>query len=160
MKESLERPLKLYLDTSVLNFVFAEDAPHEQEITQKLFSQVATQKLYQFYVSAIVIREVEKAPPAKREKLMSLMEDIELLVVTEAVEPLARDYLKSGAIPLGAIEDARHVAVATIHNLDAVVSWNFKHLVNLRRIKLVNLVNEATGYKHIEIISPREVIGS
>ena len=146
MRPSLERLLKLYLDTSVLNFVFAEDAPQEQEITKKLFHQAQLHKSYQFYISGIVIREIEKAPVSKREKLSALADDIIVLDVTETVEPLARTYLNSGAMPTGAIEDARHVAVATIHNLDAVVSWNFKHLVNLRRIKLVNLVNEAMGY--------------
>ena len=73
-------------------------------------------------------------------------------------EQLAQKYLSKGALPKTSEEDARHVAIATVSNMDAVVSWNFKHLVNLRRIKSVNLVNEEMGYKHIEIISPEEAI--
>lgn len=149
--------LKLYLDTSIPNFVFAEDDKEKQEITKALFQKVS-RRGYELYISGVVIRELEKAPPSKRRELLGIVEGIETLEITEEVEALAQAYLKAGAVPEKSSEDARHVAIATIHNLDAVVSWNFKHLVNLRRVKLINLVNEEMGYKHIEIISPQEVV--
>lgn len=78
--------------------------------------------------------------------------------LTKDADALAEAYIEAGVLSRSSVEDAQHVAIATLNNLDAVVSWNFKHLVNLRRIKLVNAVNEQMGYKHIEIISPLEAI--
>ena len=157
MKPPLERSLKLYLDTSVPNFLFVDNDNEKRKITERLFA-LLSDKTFEFYISGIVLREIEKAPIAKRALLTDCLEDIEVLEFTLACERLAMAYVGNGALPKASIEDARHVAVATVHNLDAVVSWNFKHLVNLRRIKSVNLVNEGMGYKHIEIISPQEVI--
>jgi len=157
MKQSLRRPLKLYVDTSVPNFLFAEDDQEKRKVTERLFALLAN-KTFEFYISGIVLREIEKAPAAKRELLIDCLKQMAVLEFTPACEHLALAYLGSGALPKSSVEDARHVAVATVHNLDAVISWNFKHLVNLRRIKSVNLVNEGMGYKHIEIISPQEVI--
>lgn len=157
MATPLKRPLKLYLDTSVPNFLFAEDAKDKQEVTQVLFRPEVRQQ-YQFYISGVVLREIEKAPMHKQKELLERLEGIEVLEFSGEAESLAAAYLRSGALPKSSFEDAQHVAIATVNNLDAVVSWNFKHLVNLRRIKLVNLINEEMGYKHIEIISPQEVI--
>ncbi len=157
MSNKSDRILKLYLDTSVPNFLFAEDAKEKQKITEKLFSR-DVRKQYKFYVSGVVIREIEKAPSEKKKLLMDTLHNIEVIEFTEEAEQLAQKYLSKGALPKKSEEDARHVAIATVNNMDAVVSWNFKHLVNLRRIKSVNLVNEEMGYKHIEIISPEEVV--
>jgi predicted nucleic acid-binding protein len=154
---SLKRHLKLYLDTSVPNFIFAEDAKDKQTATKLLFSK-DTQKHYTFFISPVVIREIEKAQTAKQKQLLKVIESLPIIEYTEEAETLAQAYLSAKILPANSDEDARHVAVATIHNMDAVVSWNFKHLVNLRRIKLVHLINEQMGYKHIEIISPYEVI--
>jgi len=80
------------------------------------------------------------------------------LDITEETEALAQQYLRQGAIPKKSDEDARHVAIATIHHMDAVVSWNFRHLVNVRRIRRINIINEELGYRHIQIVSPEEVV--
>jgi predicted nucleic acid-binding protein len=157
MKQPLERPLKLYLDTSIPNFLFAEDDREKRKVTEKLFA-LLSHKTFEFYVSGVVLREIEKAPTAKRELLVDCLKQVEILEFTPACEHLALAYVQTGALPKSSIEDARHVAVATVHNLDAVISWNFKHLVNLRRVKSINLINEGMGYKHIEIMSPHEVI--
>ena len=153
----MKRPLKLYLDTSIPNFLFAEDAPEERKVTESLFRE-PIQSRYGFYISGVVLRELEKAPADKARRLMEAVRGMKVLELTEESERLAMEYLKSGALPKSSEEDARHIAVATVHNLDAVVSWNFKHLVNIRRIKSVNVVHDQMGSKHMEIISPREVV--
>ncbi len=157
MTISLKRSLKLYLDTSVPNFLFAEDSKDKQKSTRILF-EPKTRNQYNFYVSAVVIREIERAPLPKQEELKEALANIPILELTKEADSLAEAYVRAGALPESSFEDAQHVAIATVNNLDAVVSWNFKHLVNLRRIKLVNLVNEEMGYKHIEIVSPQEVV--
>ena len=157
MLNPLKRPLRLYLDTSIPNFLFAEDAKDKQKITKDLF-EPKVRNLYEFYISVVVIREIERAPLQKQKELKEELDGIPILELTKPADALAEDYIAAGALPKSSFEDAQHVAIATINNLDAVVSWNFKHLVNLRRIKLVNLVNTQMGYKHIEIISPQEVV--
>jgi predicted nucleic acid-binding protein len=137
--------------------LFADDAPEKQALT-KAFFQKRYRHQFELFISGVVISEIEKAPLPKRNLLFAVIEGVDVLEMNQEAENLALAYLKSGALPRTSIDDARHVALATIHNLDAVISWNFKHLVNLRRIKMVHLVNEQMGYKHIEIISPQEVI--
>jgi predicted nucleic acid-binding protein len=156
---SLKRPLTLYLDTSIPNFLFAEDAQEKQKFTQMFFQNYKS-GYYELYISGVVLREIEKSTLQLRSRLLEVIQGIEVLPVNHECETLAQTYISQRALPSSSIEDARHVAVATVYNLDAVVSWNFKHLVNLRRIKAVNLINEAMGYKHIEIISPLEVVAS
>ena len=127
------------------------------EKLQKLFRpEIRSQ--YEFYISTVVIREIERAKLHKQQELKEALAGIEILELTQEADLLAEAYVRSAVLPKSSFEDAEHVAIATINNLDAIVSWNFKHLVNLRRIKLVNLVNEEMGYKHIEIISPQEVV--
>ena len=74
------------------------------------------------------------------------------------VELLAEAYQRLGAIPLGHREDAMHVAICTVNEVDVLVSWNFKHIVNLGRIRLFNAANLELGYGIIEIRTPKEVL--
>lgn len=85
MDTGLKRPLKLYLDTSIPNFVFAGDDKEKQEITKTLFQKVS-QREYEFYISGVVIRELEKAPPSKRHELLEIVKGLETLEITEEVE--------------------------------------------------------------------------
>jgi len=71
---------------------------------------------------------------------------------------LAGRYLAEGILPANMLVDAQHVAIATIAQVDALVSWNFRHMVNLPRIHRYHAVNAKLGYPTIEIRSPREVI--
>ena len=73
-------------------------------------------------------------------------------------EALAQQYVAHRVIPKRYDNDARHIAVAVVHGLDAVVSWNFKHMVNVRARLAINGVNRLEGYHEIEIVTPEEVI--
>ncbi|MCG7852032.1 MAG: hypothetical protein MIO92_05875 [Methanosarcinaceae archaeon] len=71
---------------------------------------------------------------------------------------MAQAYLREGVITDKYLLDAQHIAIATLSRVDAMVSWNFKHIVNLNRIRLYNSVNLKLGYPMIDIRSPREVL--
>ncbi len=153
------KKLKLYFDTSVFNFVFADDAPDKKTITLKLIEDVKTNK-YDVYISAVVLREIREAQQEKAEKLMSLINDVqpfELEFDSECYE-LAYEYIKREIIPIKYEDDAFHIAVASVNDLDAIISWNFKHIVKLKTKKEVSGINLLMGYKEIEIYSPMEVI--
>lgn len=153
------KKLKLYFDTSVFNFAFANDTLDKKVITLKLFEEVKTNK-YDVYISTVVLREIHEAQRGKAEKLINLIKDVQpfdLEFDTECYE-LAYEYIKRGIIPGKYEDDAFHIAVASVNNLDAVISWNFKHIVKLKTKKEVSGTNLLMGYKEIEIYSPMEVI--
>lgn len=80
-----------------------------------------------------------------------------MLEVTAEVEALAERYIAEQLIPAKHLDDALHLAVAAVHDLDVVVSWNFEHMVKLRTRLGVNSLNKKLGYRQIEIVSPEEV---
>ena len=99
------------------------------------------------------------APLAVREVVASVPESsIEVVRLTPAADDLARQYLAEGILPANMLADAQHIAMASVANVDALVSWNFRHVVNLSRIHGYHGVNAKLGYTLVEIRSPREVL--
>ncbi len=107
----------------------------------------------------MTFRELEEAPEKVRDVINKIpQEHQQLISLNEDARSLANKYITEEAIPKKYIVDAQHIALATVNNIDALVSWNFEHIVNLERIKLYNSVNLKYGYPIIEIRTPREVI--
>ena len=155
------RKLKLYIETSAWNFVFADDSPEKMAITKEFFELVG-KGVYEIYASTVVEAEISRAPEPIKTKLIALLNQYNpvMLELTTEAERLADGYIERGIIPEKKVEDALHVAVATLEELDAVVTWNYKHLANLRKAELFFSVNLARGFhKKVEIITPWEVIG-
>ncbi|MBI5789162.1 MAG: type II toxin-antitoxin system VapC family toxin [Candidatus Schekmanbacteria bacterium] len=153
------KKLQLYFETSVFNFAFADDVIEEREITLTLFEQVK-QNRYDVFISDIVTREILNAPKEKADQLLELisqLNQVKLKVTGDCVD-LAQRYIKEGIIPVKHEYDALHIAIASVNNLDAIVSWNFKHMVKMKTKREVKAINLLSGYKEIEIISPQEVI--
>jgi predicted nucleic acid-binding protein len=123
--------LKVYFETSVFNFAFADDSPVEKDITLKLFNKI---KDYEAYISEIVIREISRAPEFKKKQLFNLINKYEFkeLEFDRESEELAKWYIKEGVIPEKYEEDAFHIAIASVNNLDVLISWNFSHIVKLK----------------------------
>lgn len=123
------RKLKLYLETSVWNFYYADDAPEKKAATLQFFKQVE-QGTYNIFVSDMVFQEFANASATKMELLLHLTTKYrhEELEINEAVLQLTQQYLTQGALPIVAEADATHAAVATVYELDALISWNLKHL--------------------------------
>lgn len=146
---------RIYIDTSVIGGCF--DAEFEKWSNRLFDELIEGQKIA--VVSDITYREIELAPKQVHDKLFSIPEDYreDILTNTE-VETLAENYVKSGAVSHKFYEDALHIANATIQKADIVVSWNFKHIVNLDRIRKYNAVNLMFGYSTIEIRTPREIL--
>ena len=155
-----QRPLKIYLDTSIINFaVSTQNIAHEKEATLKLFKRMKEGKFFP-YISEVTIREIMRASERKRNELFQVIEQIqpEELALSDDAEILADRYIEAKIIPANERNDALHIAIAAIHNLDAIVSWNFEHMVKLKTRQAVPLVNTLMGHKNIEICSPLEVI--
>jgi predicted nucleic acid-binding protein len=153
------KKLRIYLDTSIPNFLFAEDAPDFRRVTEEFFAQHAQK--YDLFASEVVILEIQRDPdPQHRQKLLDALRrhPITMLLADPEIERMADLYLARGIIPAKKWEDALHVAYATVHELDILLSWNFKHLANVRREALIAAVNRQEGYAQaLRLLSPLEV---
>jgi hypothetical protein len=106
-----------------------------------------------------VAQEISDAPP----EVQQLFEDTfdrsqDLLPFTDEIEDLAQEYLKAAVVSARFEDDARHVAICTVHRVNHLVSWNFKHLVNVRRSAGFNAVNLLQGFPAVSIVNPKELI--
>ena len=151
--------MRLYLDTSVFGAIFDTEPPGRGEQTDLFFRRAETRKDV-LYISDVVLDEIASAPDRLRPSLEKIISQVRPMVLPESPESLslAEAYVAARVVPPRFRDDARHVAVASVAAVDALVSWNFKHLVNLRRKRLVHSVNVRLGYPQIDIISPEEVL--
>jgi predicted nucleic acid-binding protein len=157
------KKLRIYLDTSVINFLFADDAPEKRDATTEFFERVVRHSDAVF-VSPLVVVEIERTRDAnRRSQLRGVLQDYALPMLRPEppaeVELLAAEYQRLGAIPLGHLEDATHVAICTVNEVDVLVSWNFRHLANVKRERRIAAVNESLGYVYpLRITTPLEVM--
>jgi predicted nucleic acid-binding protein len=138
MKEKRTNNLKIYLDTSVISFYFADDAPDFRDVTIDFFDNVS--KNYDLYISDIVILEINKNRENDlKRKLLDITEraDISLLSGNDEINNIAKSYIESGIIPVKKFEDALHIAYATYYRIDVLLSWNFMHLANVNKEILI-----------------------
>lgn len=150
------RRLRLYLDTSVIGGYFDEEFA---EVSKRLFGLLQA-RIYKACLSDITLLELLKAPEPLVEHIEDLLESFESEELKESAESLslARAYVESGVLPSKCLDDARHVSLATCEKVDYILSWNFKHLVNVERIRGFNAVNLRHGYWLIDIRTPLEVV--
>ena len=151
--------MRLYLDTSVFGAMFDTEPPDRKEKT-RMFFRGAEKRQDILYISDVVLDEIARAPEYLRASLEEVISQVRPLVLPEPLEALtlAEAYVVARVVPLKFRDDARHVAIASVARIDALISWNFKHLVNLRRKRLVHSVNVRLGYPLIEVVSPEEVL--
>jgi hypothetical protein len=155
------RKLRIYLDTSVISFLYAEDAPDFRKITLDFFNHHFSK--YAMFISTIVLFELNNTKDAtERSRLLKIVATYPFNVINiegdQAVNHLAELYIAEKIIPVNKKEDALHVAVSTVHGMDILLSWNFKHLANIKKQRQINSLNEREGYyKRLNLLSPLEV---
>ena len=147
--------LTLYVDTSVIGGYF--DVEFEKE-TRILFNNIENQK-YDIMYSSVTDDELLNAPEQVRNLLTAIPNYlIKRVDLTEEAVKLADTYIIEGVVGKTSREDCFHIALATINKADILVSWNFRHIVNIFRIRGYNAVNLKLGYSQIDIRSPKEII--
>ena len=146
--------MKLYLDTSVVGAVLDKELPHRVYITKMLLDSIKDGK-YTGIISNVVLEEIERSPSEIRDRLLIEMRDVPFQIISEddASADLVQTYEKEEFIRKGARLDLRHIAVATVNNIDAIVSWNFRDMVNIRTRRVVHGINLQLGLPLIEIVS-------
>lgn len=153
------KKLKLYIETSVWNFLFADDAPDKQRETIRFFEEIQSGD-YELFISGLVIAEIERAREPLRGKLLGKIDEIEpeALTITGEVDELALKYARASLLSEKAFDDLTHVAVATVNRMDFLVSWNLKHIVKVKTITGINEVNLSEGYRELKICTVQGVI--
>ena len=147
--------VRIYTDTSVLGG--CEDAEFAEHSVRLMDGFVRGACV--LVLSTLTVQELVAAPHQVRQRLASVPEaHIETLQLDAEARELAEAYLAAGVLTATMRADAQHIAIATVGRVDVLVSWNFKHIVNLQRIHGYNSVNLRMGYPMIEIRTPREVL--
>lgn len=147
---------KLYLDTSVFGGCFDEDEGWVEE-SVRVLEYCRTGKA-SLIITPLLEEELESAPSEVANLLLGIPQQYQIVQsVTEEVVLIAESYLDAKVVGRKSLEDCIHVAAATVSHADAIVSWNFKHIVRLDRIKSFNAVNLMRGYGMITILSPMDV---
>lgn len=146
--------MKVYADTSVFGGVFDSEFSGP---SKRFFNEVATGR-FALVTSAVVEAEIEPAPEDIRHYFASYAETSEIAIPDQATMDLQMAYIDSGVVTEKSINDALHVALATVSQCHLIVSWNFKHIVHFDKIPKYNAVNVLKGYQQIGIYSPLEVI--
>ena len=145
---------RIYTDTSVIGGCEDEEFRiHSRRLIARFTTGDAL-----LVLSELVLRELDAAPPAVRDVVTAIpTAHVEIIQFSPEAEALARYYLADGILTVNMFADAQHIAMATVARVDVLVSWNFRHVVNVARIQRVHRVNAQHGNPAIEIRSPREV---
>jgi predicted nucleic acid-binding protein len=155
IRASMSRRLRIYIDTSVIGGYLDKEF---KDASQKLINRFKKGE-FQAVISDITKLELKQAPAKVQAILKKIPEkNIEHVELTKDATELTKIYISEGVLTKSKIVDAQHIAIATINKVDVIVSWNFKHIVNIDKIRGFNAVNLKMGYSIIDIRSPWEVI--
>lgn len=147
--------LRIYIDTSVLGGCFDDEFA---EIS-RAFLDLARGGELVLLISDLMLQELDQAPNHVRDLPDTLPTEFVELLVRDQESILLRDaYIGAGVLGEASSNDALHVALASVAKADLVVSWNFKHIVHVEKIRGFNAVNMREGHPMIDIRSPREVV--
>jgi predicted nucleic acid-binding protein len=146
----------LYLETSVIGAYLDNGEPFRRDLTIRWWEH--EMKDYRTVISALVTRELERAPDPHRTSYLKLIAPLEQAELTDEAAILADGYVSRGIFHRKYIADALHVAIASYHKIDYLVTWNFGHLANVRRQARIRLFNTAAGFYVPMIVTPEFLV--
>jgi len=146
----------LYLETSVIGAYLDNGEPFRRDLTIRWWEH--EMKDYRAVVSPLVSRELERIPEPHRSSYLNLVGPLEQVELTEEAAILADGYVSRGIFHRKYIADALHVAIASYHKIDYLVTWNFGHLANVRRQARIRLFNTAAGFFVPMIVTPEFLV--
>lgn len=155
------RKLKVYLDTSVISYLLQEDAPEKMTDTRKLWEMFKDGK-FDVYLSTVTLREIQRCSEPKKTQLMDRLNEIQFttLDITDDILAMAEKFIDMGILTKKSFDDCQHIGAAVINECDCIISWNFKHIVNVKTIRGVRAITNLEGYKMIEIWNPSVLLES
>jgi predicted nucleic acid-binding protein len=155
------KKLRVYLDTSVISHLDQQDAPERMAETHRLWEKIKAGR-YEVVISDVVVGgEINQCEDSKRDTLFGYLAEIKYFAVTvddRALE-IAGRFVDLGVLKRKNFNDCRHIAAAIVSGCDAIVSWNFKHMVNHKTVMGAKAVTALEGYDDILIYAPPSLIG-
>jgi predicted nucleic acid-binding protein len=146
----------LYLETSVIGAYLDNGEPFRRDLTIRWWEHEITD--YRTVISRLVLREIERVPEPHKSSYLNLIAPLEQVELTEEAAILADGYISRGIFHRKYIADALHVAIASYHKIDYLVTWNFGHLANVRRQARIRLFNTAAGFYVPMIVTPEFLV--
>ena len=146
----------LYIETSVIGAYLDNGEPFRRDLTIRWWEHELSE--YRAVISPLVVRELERVAEPHRTGYLKLVEGLEQVELTDEAAILADGYVARGIFHRKYLADALHVAVASFHKIDYLVTWNFGHLANVRRQARIRLFNTAAGFFVPSIVTPEFLV--
>lgn len=146
----------IYLETSVVGAYLDNGEPFRRDLTMRWWEHELSE--YDAFISPLVVRELERTPEPHRTAYLKLAATLPQVELTEEAAILAEGYVARGIFHRKYLGDAVHVAVASFHKIDYLVTWNFGHLANVRRQARIRLFNTAAGFFVPQIVTPEFLV--
>jgi len=153
------KKLKIYLDTSVVSHLNQNTNPEKMLTTLKLWDKIKT-GVYDAVISDVALAELSQCKETKRKYLQTMLSQIDYTLMRETQETLtlAHRFIEQKVLTPKSLNDCRHIACAVVAGCDIITSWNFKHMVNVRTVNGVKIINMMEGYRTIEIYPPTMLV--
>lgn len=148
--------MRIYLDTSIPSTYFDNRTPDRQQATLSFWRHALAKR--EIFISDLVLAEIKRTPLAtKRQNMIDLVEQLPRLEMNEEVIRLARSLYEANLVPANKFDDALHLGHAAVAGVDVLISWNFRHMINLKvKQKLPVLLAEQRYFRQFQLISPFE----
>ena len=155
-------PPSVYVETSVISYYTARSSRDivtaaRQTLTQEWWQDGRNR--FDLYVSVLVVEEAKSGGTEAARRRLSAISGLPILEINDTAEKLAKRFLEEIAIPASSPEDALHIALATVHGMDFLLTWNFRHINNAEMKTRIRTIIEAAGYESPVICSPEELGG-
>ncbi|MBA2502027.1 MAG: PIN domain-containing protein [Pyrinomonadaceae bacterium] len=146
----------IYLETSVVGAYLDNGEPFRRDLTIRWWEHEMAE--YRAVISPLVVRELERVSEPHRTGYLKLVESLEAVELADEAAILAEGYIARGIFHRKYIADALHTAIASVHKIDYLVTWNFGHLANVRRQARIRLFNTTAGFFVPMIVTPEFLV--
>ena len=153
--------IKVYLDTSVISHLLQNDVPEKMADTRQLWEMFRAGK-YDVYLSTVTLEELKSCSEPKQSQLFDYLGQIDytLVQINDNVAEVAQEIIEMGILTKKSYDDCQHIGAAIVSECDCIISWNFKHIVNIKTIRGIRAINNLKGRKPIEILNPTVLLES
>ena len=153
--------LKVYLDTSVISHLLQDDVPEKMADTRQLLEMFCAGK-YDVYLSTVTLEELKGCSEPKQSQLFDYLGQIDytLVEINDNIAEVAQQIIEMGILTKKSYDDCQHIGSAIVSECDCIISWNFKHIVNIKTIRGIRAITNLKGHKPIEILNPSVLLES
>ena len=158
---NFDQEKRMYIETTIPSFYHTLRTDAESRVRQNWTRQWWNEYagIFTLTSSVAVIEEISRGTSDKIQDRLDLLKDVELLPITGYIENIARIYIERLVMPQDPSGDALHLAIASFHNVDALLTWNCRHLANANKINLIRQINQELGLSMPELTTPLNYLG-